>query len=150
MRCFLSSFLELVGNPRDSWVISWIWLCTANTEQPGLWTRWGARLNWRFIISCWAVVCKCSEKASTLTLPRYEGSKMSLLSTVLISGWLKKMPQTSIKVKCSYLACLQNLLLLPCRPSAKGWLTLYNVTFLCHWKSDYSSHFWSVFHMNQR
>lgn len=68
------------------WVISWIWLCTANTEQPGLWARWAARLNWRLIISCPSVVCKHSEKASP---PSCEGPKGSLLNTVLIFGQLK-------------------------------------------------------------
>lgn len=46
-----------------SWVISWIWLCIANTEQPGWWARRGAGLNRRLTISCPAMVCKCSEKA---------------------------------------------------------------------------------------
>lgn len=64
-----------------SWVISWIWLCSANTEQPGLRPRWGARLNWGLIISYPAVVCKHSEKASPPS--SCKGPKKSLTSTVL-------------------------------------------------------------------
>lgn len=76
-----------------SWVISWIWLCIANTQQPGWWARRGAGLNRRLTISCPAMVCKHSEEALP-SLPKLWGPP-KVLAEHSINLWATQNKTTS-------------------------------------------------------